>query len=118
MSGKGNPGLVAALTVAATLGGLLFGYDTAVISGVTDAITHNFVLPRHLAESQANILSGHTNPEPALNLKVEAQKRRAHCRRQSRCIGVRRRSSSWGRRRCCRSPYSATGLSLWCCPAR
>ena len=55
---KGNPGLVAALTVAATLGGLLFGYDTAVISGVTDAITHNFVLPRHLAESQANILSG------------------------------------------------------------
>jgi SP family xylose:H+ symportor-like MFS transporter len=55
---KGNPGLVAALTVAATLGGLLFGYDTAVISGVTDAITHNFVLPRHLAESQANFLSG------------------------------------------------------------
>ncbi|MGH8327915.1 MAG: MFS transporter, partial [Steroidobacteraceae bacterium] len=58
MSGKGNPGLVAALTVAATLGGLLFGYDTAVISGVTDAITHNFVLPRHLAEADANFLSG------------------------------------------------------------
>src|SRR6185437_5735546 len=60
MSGKGNPGLVAALTVAATLGGLLFGYDTAVISGVTDAITHNFVDPRHLAEADANILSGLT----------------------------------------------------------
>ncbi|MGH8269282.1 MAG: sugar porter family MFS transporter, partial [Steroidobacteraceae bacterium] len=58
MSSKGNPGLVAALTVAATLGGLLFGYDTAVISGVTDAITHNFVLPRHLAEADANFLSG------------------------------------------------------------
>ncbi len=58
MSGKGNPGLVAGLTVAATLGGLLFGYDTAVISGVTDAITNNFVLPRHLAESNANFLSG------------------------------------------------------------
>lgn len=55
---KGNPGLVAALTVAATLGGLLFGYDTAVISGVTDAITHNFVLPRHLAQADANFLSG------------------------------------------------------------
>lgn len=58
MSSKGNPGLVAALTVAATLGGLLFGYDTAVISGVTDAITHNFVVPRQLAEADANFLSG------------------------------------------------------------
>ena len=58
MSGKGNAGLVAGLTVAATLGGLLFGYDTAVISGVTDAITHNFVLPRHLSEANANFLSG------------------------------------------------------------
>jgi SP family xylose:H+ symportor-like MFS transporter len=55
---KGNPGLVAALTVAATLGGLLFGYDSAVISGVTDAITQNFVLPLHLTESTANFLSG------------------------------------------------------------
>ena len=58
MGNQGNPGLVAGLTVAATLGGLLFGYDTAVISGVTDAITHNFVDPRHLAEADANFLSG------------------------------------------------------------
>jgi len=55
---KGNPGLVAALTVAATLGGLLFGYDSAVISGVTDAITHNFVTPLHLSENTADFLSG------------------------------------------------------------
>ncbi len=55
---KGNTGLVLALTVAATLGGLLFGYDTAVISGVTSAITHNFVAPRHLSEAHANFLSG------------------------------------------------------------
>ena len=55
---KGNTGLVVALTVAATLGGLLFGYDTAVISGVTSAITHNFVAPRHLGVSASNFLSG------------------------------------------------------------
>jgi len=55
---KANYGLIALLTIAATLGGLLFGYDTAVISGVTDAITYNFVTPRHLAEADANFLSG------------------------------------------------------------
>ncbi|MGC8517012.1 MAG: sugar porter family MFS transporter [Steroidobacteraceae bacterium] len=55
---KGNTGLVVALTAAATLGGLLFGYDTAVISGVTSAITHNFVTPRHLGAADANLLSG------------------------------------------------------------
>lgn len=58
MNTKPNYSLVVLLTIAATLGGLLFGYDTAVISGATDAITYNFVAPRHLAESEANVLSG------------------------------------------------------------
>jgi SP family xylose:H+ symportor-like MFS transporter len=55
---EGKSGLVVALTIAATLGGLLFGYDTAVISGVTSAITHNFVDPRHLGRTDADFLSG------------------------------------------------------------
>jgi SP family xylose:H+ symportor-like MFS transporter len=58
MTTKPNYALVVMLTVAATLGGLLFGYDTAVISGATDAITFNFVAPRHLPEAEANFLSG------------------------------------------------------------
>ncbi len=55
---KVNYGLIAGLTVAATLGGLLFGYDTAVISGATDAIKENFVKPWHLTEGWANSLHG------------------------------------------------------------
>lgn len=55
---KANLGLVTALSVAATFGGLLFGYDTAVISGAVDAINANFIDPRHLAEATRNSLSG------------------------------------------------------------
>ncbi len=55
---KANYGLVTALSVAATLGGLLFGYDTAVISGAVDAINANYIDPRGLAEGARNSLSG------------------------------------------------------------
>jgi SP family xylose:H+ symportor-like MFS transporter len=51
---------VTLLAAAAALGGLLFGYDTAVISGAVEAINVNFIAPRHLSEAVQNSLSGFT----------------------------------------------------------
>ncbi len=48
------------ITLIATLGGLLFGYDTAVISGTVGALNWYFVLPRALSEIAANSLLGFT----------------------------------------------------------
>jgi SP family xylose:H+ symportor-like MFS transporter len=46
------------ITFVATLGGLLFGYDTAVISGTVGSLRQFFVEPLNLPIDQANALEG------------------------------------------------------------
>ncbi len=46
------------ITIVATLGGLLFGYDTAVISGTIKYLNINFIEPKGLEEAAANSLLG------------------------------------------------------------
>jgi len=49
---------VVMITIVATFGGLLFGYDTAVISGTVGSLKKFFVDPRLLDELAANSLLG------------------------------------------------------------
>jgi MFS transporter, SP family, xylose:H+ symportor len=51
---------VTGTTFVSTLSSLLFGYCTAVISGVTGAIEHNFIAPRGMSELAGHALLGLT----------------------------------------------------------
>jgi len=51
---KQNNFFIIAITIVATLGGLLFGYDTAVISGTVGSLDVFFIQPLGLSETAAN----------------------------------------------------------------
>ena len=55
---KNNNTYIFALTLVATLGGLLFGYDTAVISGTVESLRKFFIEPQGFPLDQANALEG------------------------------------------------------------
>ncbi|NOR75535.1 MAG: MFS transporter, partial [Draconibacterium sp.] len=55
-----NKNYLTKITLIATLGGLLFGYDTAVISGTVGALKSFFIEPQGLSELAANSLLGLT----------------------------------------------------------
>ena len=55
---KNNNTYIFALTLVATLGGLLFGYDTAVISGTVESLRKFFIEPQGFPLDQASALEG------------------------------------------------------------
>jgi MFS transporter, SP family, xylose:H+ symportor len=57
-SENGSIRYVIGLTFVATLGGLLFGYDTAVISGTVSSLDAFFIQPYGLSETAANSMLG------------------------------------------------------------
>ena len=58
MGTSAKSGYLLKLTLVATLGGLLFGYDTGVISGTVGSLDKFFVVPKGLTEGAANAFKG------------------------------------------------------------
>ncbi|PQJ30727.1 D-xylose transporter XylE [Nonlabens arenilitoris] len=58
MATSAKSGYLLKLTLVATLGGLLFGYDTGVISGTVGSLDSFFVIPKDLSENSANAFKG------------------------------------------------------------
>ncbi|WP_299017301.1 D-xylose transporter XylE [uncultured Polaribacter sp.] len=58
MEKSANSGYLLKLTLVATLGGLLFGYDTGVISGTVGSLESFFVTPKGLSETAASAFKG------------------------------------------------------------
>jgi SP family xylose:H+ symportor-like MFS transporter len=53
-----NKPLVYGIALVATLGGFLFGYDTAVISGAISSLESFFIVPYHFSDTVAHTLLG------------------------------------------------------------
>lgn len=58
MKKAADSGYLLKLTLVATLGGLLFGYDTGVISGTVGSLDSFFVTPKGLSETAASAFKG------------------------------------------------------------
>ena len=58
MGTSANSKYLIKLTLVATLGGLLFGYDTGVISGTVGSLESFFVTPKGLSEGAASAFKG------------------------------------------------------------
>ena len=91
---SGETLLVRGLTLIAALGGLLFGYDTAVISARSAPSTHNFIDPRACPKPAQPALSGWTISCALLGCVIGAGAGRADVAKARRAAACSSRPSS------------------------